>query len=113
MEHEFWHTRWAKGEIGFHEGSVNKYLHDHWPEFAGDRTDAVFVPFVARPMICGGYTIGDTRLLGSNSVTLPARTSSRKQRKKQRFTPGSRLPDFAMTTWNSGAATSFSWCQKT
>lgn len=48
MEHEFWHTRWAKGEIGFHEGSVNKYLHDHWPEFTGDRTDAVLVPLCGK-----------------------------------------------------------------
>ena len=29
MEHEFWHERWAKKEIGFHEGTVNQYLHDH------------------------------------------------------------------------------------
>ena len=48
MEHEFWHTRWEKGEICFHEGSVNKYLHDHWPEFASDRTDAVFVPLCGK-----------------------------------------------------------------
>ncbi len=41
MEHEFWHERWAKKEIGFHEGTVNQYLHDHWPELAGKGTDAV------------------------------------------------------------------------
>ncbi|MFL1403908.1 thiopurine S-methyltransferase [Marinobacter sp. M1N3S26] len=48
MEHEFWHTRWEKGEIGFHEGTVNKYLHDHWPEFSGDRTDTVLVPLCGK-----------------------------------------------------------------
>lgn len=48
MEHEFWHTRWAKGEIGFHEGTVNQYLHDHWSDFAGDRTDAVLVPLCGK-----------------------------------------------------------------
>ncbi|MCG7198652.1 thiopurine S-methyltransferase [Marinobacter pelagius] len=48
MEHEFWHERWAKKEIGFHEGTVNQYLHDHWPELAGERSDAVFVPLCGK-----------------------------------------------------------------
>lgn len=48
MEHEFWHERWAKDQIGFHEGSVNQYLHDHWPELAGQGTDAVFVPLCGK-----------------------------------------------------------------
>ena len=48
MEHEFWHERWAKKEIGFHEGTVNQYLHDHWPELAGKGTDAVFVPLCGK-----------------------------------------------------------------
>lgn len=48
MEHEFWHERWAKEETGFHEGTVNKYLHDHWPELAGTGTEAVFVPLCGK-----------------------------------------------------------------
>lgn len=48
MEHEFWHERWAKGEIGFHEGSVNQYLHDHWPELAGSDTSTVLVPLCGK-----------------------------------------------------------------
>lgn len=48
MEHQFWHERWAKKEIGFHEGTVNQYLHDHWPELAGKGTDAVFVPLCGK-----------------------------------------------------------------
>lgn len=48
MEHQFWHERWAKKEIGFHEGTVNQYLHDHWPEFAGTSTEAVFVPLCGK-----------------------------------------------------------------
>ncbi|SFR55890.1 thiopurine S-methyltransferase [Marinobacter daqiaonensis] len=48
MEHEFWHTRWHKGEIGFHEGTVNQYLYDHWPEFAKDSTETVFVPLCGK-----------------------------------------------------------------
>ena len=48
MEHEFWHERWAKEQTGFHEGTVNQYLHDHWPELAGTGTDAVFVPLCGK-----------------------------------------------------------------
>ncbi|MCM0613100.1 thiopurine S-methyltransferase [Marinobacter sediminum] len=48
MEHEFWHERWAKSEIGFHEGTVNQYLYDHWPELAGKSSDAVFVPLCGK-----------------------------------------------------------------
>ncbi|MBJ6136961.1 thiopurine S-methyltransferase [Marinobacter litoralis] len=48
MEHEFWHERWAKEQIGFHEGTVNQYLHDHWPQLAGSGTDAVFVPLCGK-----------------------------------------------------------------
>lgn len=48
MEHEFWHERWAKDQIGFHEGTVNQYLHEHWAELAGNSTDAVFVPLCGK-----------------------------------------------------------------
>lgn len=48
MEHEFWHRRWASNEIGFHQGSVNQYLHDHWSELAGDSREAVFVPLCGK-----------------------------------------------------------------
>ncbi|QSP94900.1 thiopurine S-methyltransferase [Marinobacter salinisoli] len=48
MEHAFWHERWAKKEIGFHEGTVNQYLHDHWPDLAGKSADAVFVPLCGK-----------------------------------------------------------------
>lgn len=48
MEHQFWHERWANKEIGFHEGSVNQYLHDHWPDVAGEQRHAVFVPLCGK-----------------------------------------------------------------
>ncbi|MBS3805482.1 MAG: thiopurine S-methyltransferase [Oleiphilaceae bacterium] len=48
MEHEYWHNRWANDEIGFHEGSVNKFLHEHWPEFAPRGNETVFVPLCGK-----------------------------------------------------------------
>lgn len=48
MEHEFWHKRWQRDEIGFHQGTVNEYLYEHWTELAGQGTDAVFVPLCGK-----------------------------------------------------------------
>ena len=48
MEHEFWHERWSKKQIGFHEGSVNKFLYDHWSDLSGDGTEGVFVPLCGK-----------------------------------------------------------------
>lgn len=49
MEHQFWHTRWEKSEIGFHEGTVNQYLHDHWSELSGGKSgQTVFVPLCGK-----------------------------------------------------------------
>lgn len=48
MEHEFWHERWAKGEIGFHEGRVNSYLRDFWPRVVVQGVQTVFVPLCGK-----------------------------------------------------------------
>ena len=29
MDHDFWHSRWGAGQIGFHEGEVNQHLAEH------------------------------------------------------------------------------------
>ena len=48
MEHEFWHTRWANKEIGFHQGSVNQYLREHWNTLGGYPEDTVLVPLCGK-----------------------------------------------------------------
>lgn len=48
MEHEFWHARWKNQEIGFHEGTVNRYLHEHWPEMAHHGNETVLVPLCGK-----------------------------------------------------------------
>ena len=47
MKHSFWHERWARQEIGFHEGRVNQYLEHYWPEFNRDSVP-VFVPLCGK-----------------------------------------------------------------
>lgn len=48
MDHEFWHERWAKKEIGFHEGSVNEYLYKHWAELTDSSDATVLVPMCGK-----------------------------------------------------------------
>ncbi|OEY65505.1 thiopurine S-methyltransferase [Marinobacter sp. X15-166B] len=48
MEHEFWHKRWSNNQIGFHEGSVNQYLYDHWPELSRQANETVLVPLCGK-----------------------------------------------------------------
>lgn len=68
MEHEFWPTRWQKGEIGFHEGAVNQSLCDHGQEFSKDIIGSVFVPLcgAVRLVTCGGCMTEATRWSASS-----------------------------------------------
>jgi thiopurine S-methyltransferase len=48
MDHEFWHARWERKEIGFHQESVNHYLHEYWPELTGTEKSQVLVPLCGK-----------------------------------------------------------------
>lgn len=60
MDHEFWHARWERKEIGFHQESVNHYLHEHWPDLTGPEKVRFWYRCAVNPMICGGFTIAAT-----------------------------------------------------
>lgn len=47
MEHDFWHERWQRRQIGFHQTTVNPWLERFWPSLqAGPGT--VFVPLCGK-----------------------------------------------------------------
>ncbi|MCP5207645.1 MAG: thiopurine S-methyltransferase [Hahellaceae bacterium] len=48
MDHDFWHDRWHRKEIGFHQPSINHYLNQHWSELSLQRSDTVFVPLCGK-----------------------------------------------------------------
>lgn len=48
MEHKFWHERWSKDEIGFHQQDVNPFLIKHWPTINSSANDTVFVPLCGK-----------------------------------------------------------------
>ncbi|WP_322844314.1 thiopurine S-methyltransferase [Pseudomonas sp. B33.4] len=47
MQPEFWHKKWASGQIGFHLPEVNPYLQRHWAVPASAR---VLVPLCGKSM---------------------------------------------------------------
>lgn len=49
MNPDFWHERWQRGEIGFHQGEVNPYLIRHWPALAVTG-GTVFVPLCGKSL---------------------------------------------------------------
>ena len=50
MDPQFWHARWANGQIGFHQSEVNRYLRELWP-LPGVEADApVFVPLCGKSL---------------------------------------------------------------
>lgn len=50
MKAEFWHQRWAEGQIGFHESAVNRHLREHWMQVAGTGPGRVLVPLCGKSL---------------------------------------------------------------
>ncbi len=50
MHHDFWHTRWAAGRVGFHQDKVNSRLRKFWPASAVEKGAKVFVPLCGKSL---------------------------------------------------------------
>lgn len=48
MEKDFWHERWKRKEIGFHQNETNPYLTRHWQTLHPARGAKVFVPLCGK-----------------------------------------------------------------
>lgn len=48
MEPNFWHERWDRGEIGFHEGVANTLLTEHFPKVDVGAAARVFLPLCGK-----------------------------------------------------------------
>ena len=48
MEPGFWHSRWATGQIGFHQAEVNPYLQRFWPILEIAAGTRVLVPLCGK-----------------------------------------------------------------
>ena len=48
MKAEFWHERWEKNQIGFHQNQVNTHLQDFWGRLDVPAGGTVFVPLCGK-----------------------------------------------------------------
>jgi thiopurine S-methyltransferase len=50
LQASFWHERWEKNQIGFHQSEVNGLLERHWPELGIEANQSVFVPLCGKSL---------------------------------------------------------------
>ena len=48
MKTQFWHERWEKNEIGFHQEEINTHLQEFWPLLNCPPGQTVFVPLCGK-----------------------------------------------------------------
>ncbi|MEA2773553.1 MAG: thiopurine S-methyltransferase, partial [Acetobacteraceae bacterium] len=50
MQPEFWRDRWFRGQIGFHQPAVERYLEEHWADLDTVKGSCVFVPLCGKSL---------------------------------------------------------------
>jgi thiopurine S-methyltransferase len=50
MNPEFWHARWERGEIGWHQDEINSHLLRYWPVLRPPASATVFVPLCGKTL---------------------------------------------------------------
>lgn len=50
MHADFWHKRWERNQIGFHQEQVNPYLEQYWPTLAIEAGARVLVPLCGKSL---------------------------------------------------------------
>ena len=50
MQPEFWHDRWQRNQIGFHQEQVNPCLERLWPQLELPRGARVLVPLCGKSL---------------------------------------------------------------
>lgn len=48
MQADFWHARWEKNQIGFHQAGINSHLQDFWAKLALSGQEKIFVPLCGK-----------------------------------------------------------------
>jgi thiopurine S-methyltransferase len=67
MDPSFWHQRWEKNEIGFHEGKPNPLLVKHFHELSVAKGRRIFVPLCGKTLdiswlLSRGYRVAGAEL---------------------------------------------------
>ncbi|AOP34698.1 thiopurine S-methyltransferase [Leptospira tipperaryensis] len=67
MDANFWHQRWSKNEIAFHEGKANPYLIGYFKDLSLAKGSRVFVPLCGKTLdipwlLSNGYRVAGAEL---------------------------------------------------
>ena len=73
MEQGFWHEKWEKNELGFHQSEVNELLANCWPELSVDHGSWVFVPLCGKSLDMVWLVRQGYRVIGNELSELAAR----------------------------------------
>ena len=65
MNSSFWHQRWEKNEIGFHEDKPNPLLVKHFHELSVARGCRIFVPLCGKTLDISWLLSRDYRVAGA------------------------------------------------
>ncbi len=65
MDANFWHERWAKGEIAFHGSEANPLLLKHFPALLLNANARVFVPLCGKTLDIGWLLSEGYRVVGA------------------------------------------------
>jgi len=65
MDADFWHRRWRKNEIAFHEGNGNLLLVRHFDELCGEQVGRVFLPLCGKTRDIGWLMSRGKHVAGS------------------------------------------------
>jgi thiopurine S-methyltransferase len=65
MDHDFWHARWEKNEIGFHLGEANPLLVAHFGRLGLAAGDRVFLPLCGKTRDIGWLLAAGVRVVGA------------------------------------------------
>lgn len=67
MEANFWHQKWERGEIGFHESQPNPFLTEHFEKLSLAQGSCVFLPLCGKTrdiawLLARGYRVAGAEL---------------------------------------------------
>ena len=64
MDSEFWHDKWKKSQLGFHQEQVHSFLLKHWSQFNLAKGSRIFVPLCGKTHDIGWFLAQGYRVVG-------------------------------------------------
>lgn len=65
MEASFWHQKWERGEVGFHENEINSFLIKHFEALNPPKGGRIFLPLCGKTRDIGWFLANGYRVAGA------------------------------------------------